>query len=155
MPMSSFTEFSLRPRGRPPPSRTIPTRPPRKARGGPSCRGGRASGDDLMSPMAGERRVDGGVGERIGSYRHGTPGSGRLPAGGGVRSLLASALSDVGGQRVHQEGQRLLLGAPLGGDVVLDGRGHPVADVVLIDLDLESHGRGSARGGGASITARS
>src|SRR5262245_32008087 len=47
-------------------------------------------------------------------------------ARGSAWLLLAPALADMGRQRVHQEGQRLLLRAPLCGDVVLDGRGDPL-----------------------------
>ena len=84
-----------------------------------------------------------------------TPARGRQPLATAPGLLLAPALADVGGQGVHQDGQRLLLGASLGRDVVLDGRRHPLAGLVLIDLDLESHGHGLATSRSALITARS
>src|ERR1700756_5199438 len=59
------------------------------------------------------------------------------------RSVLASVL-EVGGERVHNARERFAFGAAGGGDFVLDGFGHPLADVVLVNLHLEAHRRESS-----------
>src|SRR5262249_39781526 len=54
--------------------------------------------------------------------------------------ILLGGLLEVGGERFHEPAERFLLREPLGVDLVLDGLGHPLADVVLVELDLEPHG---------------
>src|SRR5215470_7982813 len=57
---------------------------------------------------------------------------------------VLGGLLEMRGERVHDTRERFAFGAAGGGDFVFDRLGHPLAEIVLVDLDLEAHRRQSS-----------